>query len=257
MESQAASIGDVVGTILTHIAQGQSLADRQCVAIAQEYLKDPLLIGFPIPRMVVSDIEVELKVAVARAPQADRRVVTPQGREEIAKLLGQMLADRPQPVDRRMALPQPPGEAQHQQQAVPPQVDELLRLVPEDGTIHVDSFLTAAADVIKEACVPRPLLSYDIPASAHDQGEGMPFERQRDLQAFPLTDLDSTVRAALSGLKAILARYSAADTTMQALMTTTELEGVPTAHLSTIRLKLTPGNRVWLNQDGHHVLGAL
>lgn len=55
--------GQVLGGILGAIAEGRSLSDRASRDLALQYEKDELMRAFPVPRMELANIEVELKFA--------------------------------------------------------------------------------------------------------------------------------------------------------------------------------------------------
>jgi hypothetical protein len=80
----APNLADVIGSLLYNIAEGQHYADHASAALAEDYKADPVLILFPIPRMVVSAVEVDLKMAIveaARAPEvADGKTPLADGR---------------------------------------------------------------------------------------------------------------------------------------------------------------------------------
>lgn len=59
------TIRQLLGGLLAEITQARVIADASSVEIAKRYLGHDLLRGFPVPRMHVRDVEVELSFAVA------------------------------------------------------------------------------------------------------------------------------------------------------------------------------------------------
>jgi len=54
-----------VGALLDEVAQARVLSDQASLHVAQRYLDNDLLRGFPVPRMQISTIDLELNFAVA------------------------------------------------------------------------------------------------------------------------------------------------------------------------------------------------
>lgn len=55
---------DVVGSIMRDITEARVLADNASSAICRQYEKDDILKHFPIPRVEIKDIEIDLKFAI-------------------------------------------------------------------------------------------------------------------------------------------------------------------------------------------------
>lgn len=54
-----------VGALLGEITKGRAISDQASVRLAEYYLNSELLKGFPVPRMQISTLEVDLQFAVA------------------------------------------------------------------------------------------------------------------------------------------------------------------------------------------------
>eukprot|EP00013_Stygamoeba_regulata_P025949 CAMPEP_0177648724 /NCGR_PEP_ID=MMETSP0447-20121125/10981_1 /TAXON_ID=0 /ORGANISM="Stygamoeba regulata, Strain BSH-02190019" /LENGTH=209 /DNA_ID=CAMNT_0019151385 /DNA_START=122 /DNA_END=751 /DNA_ORIENTATION=+ len=61
------SLGQVIAAIHTSINKGRSQADIATLQIAKMYKQDALLSTFPIPRVALAEISIELKCAIADA----------------------------------------------------------------------------------------------------------------------------------------------------------------------------------------------
>lgn len=84
------SLGTIMGAMLAQLGQGRSQADLAIVALAQLYQENPLLKGFPIPRLVVDEAIVDLKLAIAEVPLV-KGEITSESREKILAEIGQLL----------------------------------------------------------------------------------------------------------------------------------------------------------------------
>ena len=63
-----ASLGEVLGALISQIGKGRSQADAAALEIAQIYKDHPLLSEFPIPRMTLDEVVIDLKMAITAAP---------------------------------------------------------------------------------------------------------------------------------------------------------------------------------------------
>jgi hypothetical protein len=54
-----------VGTLLEEVTRARAASDQASMRLAQQYLDTELLKGFPVPRMQIRDMEIELNFAVA------------------------------------------------------------------------------------------------------------------------------------------------------------------------------------------------
>ncbi len=81
-----ASLGDVLGGILNQINKGRSQADVAALEIANIYKDHPLLSSFPIPRVTLEEVTIDLKMSIAQVP-SKHNYFSPIVRSEIIRLL--------------------------------------------------------------------------------------------------------------------------------------------------------------------------
>ncbi len=62
-----ATLKDIIAAIISDIASARAEADHQSAILAEQYGKDPVLQFFPVPRVDIKDLSVELKFAVDKA----------------------------------------------------------------------------------------------------------------------------------------------------------------------------------------------
>ncbi|MBE7176795.1 MAG: hypothetical protein INR69_10340 [Mucilaginibacter polytrichastri] len=76
-----ARLSEVIGAMLSNIAEARANSDRMSARLAQVYQKDELLQYFPVPRIDIKELNIQLKVAVISVDKGDPEVVV-----EAAKL---------------------------------------------------------------------------------------------------------------------------------------------------------------------------
>ena len=58
------TLGEVVGALLRDVVHARSSADRFSAALSQQYLKDDILSNFPVPRIDINEITLNLRFAI-------------------------------------------------------------------------------------------------------------------------------------------------------------------------------------------------
>lgn len=84
-----------IGSLLDQISLAQAMSDRASVAIADEYLQDDLLKGFPVPRMQINQMDLELNFTVPSRLAGARRLDDVEVQKNITYRLRQMLQELP------------------------------------------------------------------------------------------------------------------------------------------------------------------
>lgn len=82
---------DVLGGILSALAEGRHLSDNVSKQLSTRYEQDDLLRAFPVPRVELENVELELKFAVTSQPTAPAAVSAPT-------LQRKMVGGRPVPA---------------------------------------------------------------------------------------------------------------------------------------------------------------
>ena len=63
------SLRGVVAGILDALAQAEQLAHAESAQLAENYKKEPSLIGFPVPRFSIADAHVQLRFVMVELPR--------------------------------------------------------------------------------------------------------------------------------------------------------------------------------------------
>ena len=86
-----------VGAFLHQLTSSRRISDQASVKVANEYLEDDMLRGFPVPRMTFDTVELDFCFAVAPLPIENLK--NPLVRKNITNRLGQKMADLHQSPD--------------------------------------------------------------------------------------------------------------------------------------------------------------
>lgn len=86
-----ASFGDVIGAIISQIGKGRSQADMATLEVAQIYKDHPLLSTFPVPRVSLDEVVIDLKMAITAVPVP--KVFTSKAKTDLLSQLGKVVGD--------------------------------------------------------------------------------------------------------------------------------------------------------------------
>jgi len=95
------TIDAFVGALLGEIAKGRGIGDQASVRLAEHYLHHDLLKGFPVPRMQVSTLEIDLSFAVAANARENHLLEDQEVQKGIRFQVRDFLAGLPQDRDFR------------------------------------------------------------------------------------------------------------------------------------------------------------
>src|SRR5438045_374816 len=93
------TIRQFLGALLEEVTKARAISDAASVQIAKKYLEHPFLKGFPVPRMHVRDIELELSFAVAGDVSAVSIFEDEEVRQNIRHQIRQFLENLPSNPD--------------------------------------------------------------------------------------------------------------------------------------------------------------
>lgn len=72
----ANTLKEVVGAMLSSVANARMISDAETSRIAQSYQNDTLMRYFPIPRIEIKEVSFELKIAVLEVTEGETMVET-------------------------------------------------------------------------------------------------------------------------------------------------------------------------------------
>ena len=65
------NLGDYLGHLLSEVTKARVQADMETLRIAELYASDPLLKNFPVPRMRLPNLELNVPVIISETPDDD------------------------------------------------------------------------------------------------------------------------------------------------------------------------------------------
>ena len=90
-----ASLNQVLSALMSSIAHGRSQADLATLEIARMYKDDPILSRFPIPRVTMDEINIDLKLAFSNMTAVED-TLTPKSRTKILKKIQGLAYELPE-----------------------------------------------------------------------------------------------------------------------------------------------------------------
>ncbi|MCK9919347.1 hypothetical protein MXD81_60475 [Microbacteriaceae bacterium K1510] len=93
------TVRQFVGALLEEVTKARAISDAASARIAQQYLKHDLLKGFPVPRMHVREIELELCFAIGPNTEGASMFDDGEVRQNIRHQLRHLLEDLPDQPD--------------------------------------------------------------------------------------------------------------------------------------------------------------
>ncbi|KYK28181.1 MAG: hypothetical protein HXS48_24185 [Theionarchaea archaeon] len=88
------SLGEVLGALISQVNKGRAQADIETLKVAEVYKEEPLLSSFSIPRMVLDEVVVDLKVSVVTGPSRGVSF-TPESRLKILESMEKLIDSLP------------------------------------------------------------------------------------------------------------------------------------------------------------------
>jgi len=238
-----AQLNDVLAALLTQIGRGRSQADMATLEMAEAYRDHPLLSGFPVPRVTLDEVVIDLKMAIAAAPTHVQQA-SPAAKAEILERL--------RPVVQNVVATDPglqalanrhPGLTKAWVKAWGHAVQRLDAVVPAAGSVDAHAVAMGATAVVRDA-VSNTLLMPDTKVGV---------EAARTFHAREAPRFEERLRDHVRGIiEGVLARQApAAPGRLEVLITAKDLEGLPPERISTVRLTLRESDRTWMHtEDG-------
>lgn len=235
---------------MSGLGRGRSHADIATLEIARAYKDNPLLAEFPIPRMTIDEIVIDLKVAVADvSEEAAETKTTKDARDKIAQGFERTLSELP----KETAIVALSRKYPNFKKTLAASVDTMAKSLresiysDENKKINASMFSKMAAATVRaelSAAIASPDISSDI----------------KTTNAFLSKDAPELEKRMMRRLEAIIIREAApiasgsSDTkerTITVLATAAELETVSPEKITTIKLTLKEADRAWAQtEDG-------
>jgi len=230
------SLGEVLGALISQIGKGRSQADMATLEVAQIYKDHPLLSSFPVPRVSLDEVVIDLKMSISAAP-APGKVLTPKAKSEMLARLERIVSNLPSTESSlKIICEKFPELSRVWKSAHPEIIQRLSELIPTEVEVEVKSIAQGAASIIK-GHLTNTMLSPEAkvrPTSAVD------FLRKGALEIE--TRLISQVQEIIS--KVLEAQPLAKDR-LDVLVTASDLQAIPPEKLMTLKLTLRESDQTW------------
>lgn len=249
------TIDAFVGALLKEIAKGRAISDQASVRLAEAYLKDELLKGFPVPRMQIGELQVDLNFAMAA--QARESVLLQD--EEVQKNIGHcmrgFLGSLPRDRNFRAYFRNDAALASRWREGLDELIARIERALTRPPTDYRTVFQKLSVSTHNYFCELAPG-DLQLPVTAL---LAKPIRRRADALSMKAL-IEEYVRgivAPLTGNGHDVVREEAHD--FNILVGAAELQKLDTSMLNKLKITISPADRRWVvsEKDGHkiHILG--
>lgn len=229
-------LSEVLGGVMAQIAKGRAQADAATLELARHYRNTDLLQDFPIPRLALDEIVIDLKVAIAESPRT-KHTISPNFRDQIVQRLEKTTKELPSSDESLKSLISDPKAFRKVWQPMPRRFgSEMQKLLPDGAEIQSALFAQTAMLLIRTSLKE----AVTNPTSKIEQKKARKFleEDGPRIEARLLPELESIFSAAAKSAPA-------GDDSLNVLVTAAELESIPQEKITTMRLVLRESDRSW------------
>jgi len=230
-----ASLGEVVAALISQIGKGRSQADAATLEVAKMYKEHPLLSAFPIPKMTLDEVVIDLKVSIAAAPA--RKVLTSQAKTEILAEMEKMTHDLLGAEPSLSKLNRKFSDLSAIMESAQPKLRERLsELLPEEREVEPKAIAQAVASVIR-GHLTDTVLSAD-PKVVNKLSKDFLQRESPLLEAKLASQLQASISKVLE--------LQPMDTErLDVLVTASELQSIPPEKITTLKLTLRESDQSW------------
>ena len=230
-------LSDVVGAVIGQIGKGRSQADIAALEVAQAYKDHPLLKEFPVPRLTLDEVVIDLKMSVSATP-APQTYLTTEARDEILSKVGTLVDALPEAEPSVRAVHDEfPGARDVWAKAKSRAVDRVAVLFPIGAEIDAKLSAEGAASMIIDSHLSDTITDRSAKVGA------------TKAMAFLRTDAPQVESRLAPQIREIieeaLQAQPAAPERLDVLVTASELQAIPPEKITTMRLTLRESDRSW------------
>jgi len=231
-----AEMGEVLGAVMSQIARGRSQADVAALEVARLYQEHPLLSTFPVPRMTVDEIVLDLKFAISEGPVPPRSVPE-AARKKLVQSTASLVsaAVRRDPQIEALAQRAPAlGAALDQMEGEI--AERVAEAIPADVTLDPKGIARSLAGVLRGRL---------LAAASHPDAR-LDLRALRDFAVRDSAEVENRLAEALERhLQKELAAQPADPQRLRIQVTASELQSIPPDRIQTMRLTLSEADRSW------------
>lgn len=234
-----ASLGEVVGAFISQIGRGRSQADAATLEVAKIYKDHPLLSAFPVPRMTLDEVVVDLKLSIAAPPIAGR-ILTAKAKFEVLSQLEKKMKDLTSAEPSLRVICQKFPKLEEAWKSTYNQlVGRLSELIPTEVEVEPRTISLGAASIIREH-VSNLMLTSD-PRRARIEITA--------IRKFVSEDAPKMENRLTSQIQEIISKVLEVQPPMKdrldILITSSELQTIPHEKLTTLKFTLRESDQTW------------
>ncbi|MBI5459212.1 hypothetical protein [Methanobacterium sp.] len=230
------NLSHLMGSLITQIEKGRVQGDLGVLEIAKLYKNDSILAGFPVPRMVLDSVEVDLKIAIDSVPISST-CLTAESQSQLMKQLKTMIHTLNIEKTFEQLIQINSNFQKVWQKEETKILEELSNLFTNETEIKPELHVNLATSTIM-----NHILS-TIMSSISDLDT-------KNLQKFfdkDLYQLENRVKTQIEKIINNLIHNPIDDTyDIEVLVTSSELEDISPDKITTIKLKLKESDRSWI-----------
>jgi hypothetical protein len=230
-----ASLGELIGALISQIGKGRSQADIATLEVGKLYKDHPLLSGFPVPRLTLDEVVVDLKIAIATVPTPGR-FITPKVKEEVLAQVKEIVNNiEKEPsfgtIKKEYSELQKVWKSTHEQI-----IQRVSEFIPDDVEVETKSIAYGIALIIR-GYLTSTMLSPDAK---------VPLKKTQDFlnKDAPQIEIKLASQIQESILK-ILETQPPVKDRLDVLVTASDLQIIPPEKITTLKLTLRESDRVW------------
>ncbi|MCU0638019.1 MAG: hypothetical protein MUE87_05310 [Methanothrix sp.] len=235
-----ANLADVIGGIAGQIARGRSKADAETIEIARAYRREPLLEEFPIPRFSLDEVVIDLKLAIS-STSIPKNYITSEAKASILRQINQLVSDiHTDEKNQNKSIIKSPEFDKVRQESLQRIMLNMSAIIPANAEVDVESLSKSAAYAIR--C--------HISDAVQDKTAQISARSSRTFLARDLPQIEARLSSQIKDifLESMKAQPPGIND-IDVQVTASQLEGIPSEKITTMRLTLREADRAWTNYE--------
>ena len=226
------SLGEVLGALISQVNKGRAQADMETLEVAEVYKDSPLLSSLSIPRMVLDEAVIDLKVSVAVGPSRGVSL-TPEDRLKILDRIEKLVEDLPKRYRHVQTIQTDPDIWEPVLIRIS---DELSEIVPAEVEVKPKSVTASAATAVQRQIV-QGLLHPKSKATKRSLGSFVQEDVPR-MDGYLKSEMEKIVDD-------VIKTQPPPKDRLEVLVSASDLEGIPPDKITTVRLTLRESDLSW------------
>jgi len=231
-----ANLSDILGALIINIGRGRSQADMATIEVAEIYKKHPLLSSFPIPKVTLDEVVVDLKLAIKSGPEI-KESITSEIKKEFIDRLNKIMVDTFNKDRTLVDLKKKFPKLQESWRSAPEQIVKIFSdSLPDDGEINTAAAVNSA---VKDTMIYliNTLMAKEIEVS---------MDQARDFLAKGAPQLEKRLYLQIyQNFQDILKERVVVKDRLEVLVTAADLQVIPQEKITTLKITLRESDVSW------------